>query len=303
MFIAKNYTVFIAIGIGLMVFAAAAVFVRGLNAGVDFTGGAIFEVRYEERPEQRLVEGKAIEELGDRPFSIQEIEEAGYLIRTPFLAEDAQSAFISALESGEIGGTVERVSTVGPSIGSELRQKAYIALGVVFVAIVIFIAYAFRKVSKPVSSWTYGLVALVALAHDVIIPVGVFALLGFTVDILFVTALLAILGYSINDSIVVFDRIRENLLLNQEKKKSKNQLPFDEVVGKSLNSTFVRSINTSLTTLAAVLAVYFLGGDSTREFALTLAVGIVAGTYSSIFFASPVLLAIRSFQDKRTAQN
>lgn len=298
MFVIRNNNLFITIALGLMVLAAATVVARGLNYGVDFTGGSIIDVRFEDRPERSVVEDVVREEVGETPFSVQSIEETGYVIRTPYLEEGEQGQLVSALGSETLGGSVERVSSVGPSVGSELRQKAFIALAVVFAAIVVFIAYAFRRVSNPVSSWTYGLVALVALTFDVLIPVGVFALLGFTVDILFVTALLAILGYSINDSIVVFDRIRENLLVNQEKKKKKRQ-PFETVVGKSLNHTFTRSINTSLTTLFAVLAVYFLGGETTREFALTLAVGVAAGTYSSIFLASPVLVSIQRWRAKR----
>jgi len=180
----------------------------------------------------------------------------------------------------------KRFNTIGPAIGEELKQKAYIAMGIVVLAIILFIAFAFRKVSEPVSSWKYGFVAILALMHDIIIPTGVFALLGlFTgaeVDILFVTALLAILGFSVNDTIVVFDRIRENLMLNKERNKNEN---FAETVGHSLEQTFARSINTSLTTLLVLLTLLFVGGESTKYFALTLVIGVIAGTYSSIFLA------------------
>ena len=145
----------------------------------------------------------------------------------------------------------------------------------------------------PISSWKYGVAAIIALIHDIIVPTGVFAFLGYIlgveIDILFVMALLAILGYSVNDTIVVFDRVRENLRLNREHGSEES---FDLTVGKSLNQTYARSINTSLTTLFVVIALFFFGSEATQDFALVLAIGIIAGTYSSIFLATPLLVAI-----------
>ena len=172
---------------------------------------------------------------------------------------------------------------IGPSIGAELRSKAWIAMITVSLAIIIFIAYAFRHASAKVSSWKYGTIAIVALVHDIIIPTGLVALLGMEVSSLFVIALLAILGLSVNDTIVVFDRVRENI-------KLKISRDFSEIVGKSLEQTFVRSINTSLTTLFVVGTLYVLGPESTKDFALVLAAGLAIGTYSSIFLASPLLV-------------
>ncbi|MCR4306599.1 MAG: protein translocase subunit SecF, partial [Candidatus Yonathbacteria bacterium] len=192
----------------------------------------------------------------------------------------------------------ERFNSIGPVIGSELKRKAVIAIIIVMVAIILFITFAFRRVSEPVSSWKYGLVAIVALAHDVIIPTGVFAVLGnffidFQVNVLFVTALLAILGFSIHDTIVVFDRIRENLRRNKEYHIDKG---FAETVGEGLSQTFTRSINTSMTVVFVMLVLYFLGGEPTRQFALALSVGVIAGTYSSVFIASPLLVVIEKWQ-------
>ena len=173
-----------------------------------------------------------------------------------------------------------------------MRIKALLAFSIVVVAIVLFIAYVFRHVSKPVSSWKYGVISIIALLHDVIIPVGLFAILGSVVgaeiDVLFIVALLTILGYSVNDTIVVFDRVRENLRENQQLKRKED---FELTVGKSLNQTFARSINTSLTTTLVLLALFFFGGVATQNFALVLIMGIVAGTYSSLCLASPLLVA------------
>ena len=164
-------------------------------------------------------------------------------------------------------------------------------------AIVLYIAFVFRHVSLPVSSWVYGLVAIVALIHDVIIPAGIYVALGHfdiavQIDVLFITAILTILGFSVHDTIVVFDRTRENLRLRTWKE-------FDVTVGHSVSQTFARSINTSLTVLLVILALYFVGGETTKNFALTLAIGVSVGTYSSLFVASPLLVAIEEWQRKR----
>jgi preprotein translocase subunit SecF len=285
----------------------------GLNFGIDFTGGSLLEFEYTgKRPEISLVQDK-VNNLAIGEYKLQPTGEQGYVLRTRDLEESERVGLIELLSFEDSGELVEkRFNTVGPIIGDELKQKAYIAIGVVVLAIVLFIALSFRSVhtaprgirgespstklkaelGSP-SSWKYGLVAIVALIHDIIIPTGVFALLGLflgaEVDILFVTALLAILGFSVNDTIVVFDRIRENLRLNQERKSKES---FSQTVGKSLNQTFARSINTSITTLFVLLALLILGGETTRYFALTLSIGVIAGTYSSIFLASPLLVVL-----------
>lgn len=195
------------------------------------------------------------------------------------------------------GVTQERFSAIGPTVGSQLATNAIWGIIAVVIAIILFVTFAFRKVSEPVSSWMYGSTAIVALIHDILVPAGVFAILGTTmgaqVDLLFVMALLAILGFSVNDTIVVFDRIRENL---REGYEGSEEDTFAETVGLSLEQTYARSINTSLTTLVVLAALYFLGGESTRLFSLTLLLGVIAGTYSSIFLASPLLVKIRQWQ-------
>jgi preprotein translocase subunit SecF len=201
-------------------------------------------------------------------------------------------------EQGTIVVTEKRFDSIGPVLGTEALRKSMASIIFVLIAIILFVAFAFRKVSEPVSSFKYGLIAIVALLHDVIIPTGVFAtlgyFLGYEIDTLFVTALLVILGFSVHDTIVVFDRVRENL------KDSKK--PFDQIVGESISQTFTRSINTSLTTLLALVVLYLVGGEATEHFSLALIIGIVAGTYSSIFVGSPLLVTVWKWQEKRKAK-
>jgi preprotein translocase subunit SecF len=182
-------------------------------------------------------------------------------------------------------------STISPSISAELKQKAYIAILLVLIGISLFIAFAFRKVSEPIKSWKYGLITLITLFHDVAIPAGVFVALGYfagvTVDTNFIVAILFVMGFSVNDTIVVFDRIRENLLIAKEERRREK---LKDIVDKSIRETIARSINTSLTLIVVLLAVYFLGPVSTKMFILAILIGAVAGTYSSLFFASPLLL-------------
>lgn len=179
-----------------------------------------------------------------------------------------------------------RFEAVGPAVGTELRTKAVYSLILVLGAIILYVAWAFRKVSKPVASWKYGLASIVALFHDVIITLGVFAVLGrfwgVEINSAFVAAILMVLGYSVNDTIVVFDRVRENL--------PKSELDFAGTVNRSLNQTFARSLNTSITTLLVLLSIVVLGGVSIRYFALALFIGVFFGTFSSIFLASPLLV-------------
>ncbi|MCX6779510.1 MAG: protein translocase subunit SecF, partial [Candidatus Magasanikbacteria bacterium] len=238
-----------------------------------------------------LVEKPVIIPTGDK----------GAIIKMKLIDEAKHQQVFSALK--ELSGSAEvdsvkekRFEMIGPTVSSDLRTKSFLAIVFVLLAIVAYIALAFRKVSRPVSSWKFGVAAVLALLHDVIIPVGVFSALGhfmgIEVDTLFVTALLTVLGFSVHDTIVVFDRIRENLL----KFPREN---FDEIVNRSINQTFVRSINTSLTVLLVLLATFFFGGESVRYFVLALIVGVFFGTYSSIFIASPILVIWNRFSSKK----
>lgn len=267
----------------------------GLNIGTDFTGGALIEVSYAgERPASDSIHG-ALVGAGLESVSVRGAGDNAYIIRAASLSQEAREALPAALA----GGTIEKLTDIGPTVGAELRTKAFLALALVLSCIVLYVAFVFRKVSKPISSWVYGLITVVTLLHDIIIPLGAFALFGWLwgaqVDILFVTALLTILGFSVHDTIVVFDRVRENLALNQDKNHKED---FAVVAGRSIDQTFVRSINTSLSTLIALLALFFLGPVATQDFALTLLIGIVAGAYSSIAVAVPLLVAVAKWQGK-----
>lgn len=299
MFVVKYRNIFFALSGLIAAVALGAIVVFGLRFGIEFTGGEIIETAYDVRPEKVAIEAQ-LDALDLGAYSLRAAGEDQYILRVRPLAEDErESVFAAMTQMDETVGTIERFNAVGPTIGAELRTKSWIALIAVVLAIILFIAIAFRKVSKPVSSWKYGVIAIVALLHDIIIPVGVFAILGFLfgaeINVLFVMALLAILGYSVNDTIVVFDRVRENLRENEENNRKE---AFDITVGKSLNQTYVRSINTSITTLFVLLALFFIGSEVTQDFALVLIAGVLAGTYSSIFLATPLLVAIQKWGSK-----
>lgn len=279
----------------------AAVFVWGLNFGIDFRGGSILEVAYSanSRPDIGIVQNViTTQNIGEA--SIRPTGDTGYIIRTKSLSDNERSAFVKALGQGKPGFELKRSDSIGPILGKELQSKAIFSIIIVIIAIVLFITFAFRKVSEPVSSFKYGLVAIVALVHDVVVPVGAFAILGhfhgFEIDALFITAILVVLGFSVHDTIVVFDRVREHLKTNIEKKIIQ---PFEQVVGESISQTFVRSINTSLTVLLSLVVLYYFGPEATRSFSLALFIGIAAGTYSSVFLGSPLLVTLQKWQDKR----
>jgi len=270
----------------------------GLNFGIDFTGGALVEARYEVGvPDKAQIE-EALTASGFSGSSVREGEEGTYFIRTASISDEQRLALEDILSINDASPvSLERFTEIGPTIGQELRSKAGVALLLVMVAIVLYVAFVFRHVSRPLSSWVYGTTVIVALLHDIIVPVGVFAILGYVfgaqIDTLFVMAILAILGYSVNDTIVVFDRVRENLRRNIERGRKEE---FALTVGKSLDQTFVRSVNTSMTTLLVLTALFFLGPDATQDFALTLIVGVIAGTYSSLCLASPLLVTVERWR-------
>lgn len=262
----------------------------GLNLGMDFQGGSSLEVQFsEERP--------SVEEIGNNLSfienkKIQPIGEKGVLIKIndKDISSDTFDEIITSLESiGPIEENSEGFETISPMVGGELKQKTIWVSFVALLSMLAYIALAFRKVSRPVTSFQYGLVSTLMLFHDILIPLGALAVMGYfwgvELTIPVVTALLAVIGYSINNSVVVFDRIRENLLQSRAS-------DYEEVVNKSLNQIFIRCINTSLTTLFVLTALYyfFMGEESLSYFTLTASIGIIAGTFSSIFLASPILV-------------
>lgn len=301
--IIKHRKIWYAISGLLVVASMFSIFFFGLNLGIDFTGGSLLEIEYlNDRPENFVIKEK-ISPLNLGNISLQPTGDNGLLIRSKDLSEEEHQAILIALsESDKI--TETRFDSIGPVIGKELAQKSWVAMALVLAMIIFYIAFAFRKVSaglsktgRGVSSFKYGLMAVVALIHDVAIPTGIFAILGkyfgAEIDILFVTALLTILGFSVHDTIVVFDRVRENL----RKGIGEN---FENTVGLSVNQTIARSINTSLTVFFVLLALFFFGGETTKYFSLALIVGVIAGTYSSIFLASPLLVTIYKLQEKKS---
>ncbi|GMU25490.1 MAG: protein translocase subunit SecF [Candidatus Uhrbacteria bacterium] len=259
--------------------------VYGLNFGIDFTGGSLLALRFEERPATLEIE-RMLQPYDTGKVIIQPVGDTDVNIRSKSLNEETHQNIISAFQDQYPNVTELRFDSIGPSVGAELRSKSLWALAISFGLILVYIAYAYRKVSVPVQNWKYGVITLITALHDVVIPLGVFSLLGkfagVEVGTPFVVAVLTVLGYSINDTIVVFDRIRENLHRLSGR--------FEEIVGASLTQTYVRSLNTSLTTLFAIVAVYLFGGESLRNFALTFIIGVIAGTYSSIFISSPLLV-------------
>ena len=277
----KFYFIFSGI---LVVGSLICLIIFGLKPGIDFTGGSILEVEYkaERFSNQEIKNALAGLDLGE--IYIQPTGERGVIIRIKDIDEATHQQVLEKL------GQVEelRFESIGPVIGQELKGKTKIVIVLSLLAIVLYIAFVFRRTSRPVASWQYGIASLLALFHDVLIPIGILSLLGkfygVQITISVIVALLTVLGYSINDTVVVFDRIRENLL-------KRIGVTYQETVNQSLNQTLTRSVNTSLTTLFVLIAIFFLGGESLKYFALTLILGIVAGTYSSLFLASPILVS------------
>lgn len=291
----QNYFFFIPVVSSLL--AIAALLIWSLHAGIDLKGGSLLQVKYPDgRPDQASLQTK-VNELNFGEVRIQPSNENEYILRQRDLTNAEKNTLNEAVSSF---GKAEEVqfNSVGPSIGAELMQKAWWAIGMITFLTIGFIAFAFRGVSEPVASWKYGVVAIITLLHDILIPAGLFAYLGHVrgaeVGALFIVALLTILGISINDTIVVFDRIRENLNLNINNGHKIED--FGAVVWRSIMQTLTRSINTSVTVIVMLVALFWYGPESTQDFALTLIVGMIAGTYSSILVASPLLILIEKRQ-------
>lgn len=261
-----------------------------MNFGIDFKGGSLAEIEWlNQRPANPEVRN-TLSGLNLGEVNIQPTEERGMILRFKEVDEEVHQEILNTLKN-KLGELEEkRFESIGPAIGTELKKKSLWSIVLALIAILIFIAWAFRKVSFPIKSYRYGIIAVIALFHDVLITAGVFSFLGkfygVEVGVPFVAALLTVLGYSVNDTIVVFDRIRENLLSYKAKDEE-----FSKTVGQSLKQTITRSVNTSLTTLLVLFAIFFFGGATIKFFALALIIGIALGTYSSIFIASPLLVA------------
>lgn len=281
-----NKYIFLGISGALVIMSILSIIVFGLSQGIDFKGGTLWQVGGVglEELKQFIVEDLKI---ADATF-IPESGSNSVIIRMRETSEESHQEYFSKLQSKFSSVEDLRYESIGPAIGGELRQKAIWAFLLVLLGISAYIAFAFRKVSHPVSSWKYGAITLITLFHDAIIPTGLYAFLGYLVgievDTNFVVAVLVVMGFSVHDTIVVFDRIRENLRLERN-----YRFDFNALVNKSVNETFARSVNTSLTLILVLIALYIFGAGSLKYFILTILVGTVVGTYSSIFVASPLL--------------
>lgn len=271
----------------------------GLKPGIDFTGGSLMEINfYNSRPESSEI-SRVLESADIKNVTLQKTGEKALIIRSSFLTEDAHQNTLDAIkkEFEKDGNHIieSRFEMIGPTVSQQLRQRSAWAIILVCLGIIGYVAYAFRSVSRPIVSWKYGALAIVALIHDILVVIGVFAVLGHLygteIDTAFVVATLTILGYSVNDTIVVFDRIRERLL-------KRTGESFSDLVNIGLNQTLFRSINTVLTTLLPLIALYLFGGATIHNFALALIIGVASGAYSSIFIAGPLLVMVERLQKR-----
>lgn len=319
--IVRHKYIFLGISGTLVAAGMIIISVWGLRLGIDFTGGSLLEAEFvslsaadesgagEERvledgapalqrsAKEGITAGRpdldkirsALQSLDLEGLGVQNAGANGVILRFRHVDEEKHQEIVGVLQSVAGAAQVKelRFDTIGPAVSETLKRRAYLALGISASAIVLYIAWAFRKVSEPVSSWKYGIAAVIALGHDVILPLAVFAVLGrwydVPVDSFFITAMLTVMGFSVHDTIVIFDRIRENQMREGRK------MPFESVINVSIRQTIARSVNTSLTVLLVLGAIYAFGGLTIRYFALALIIGVAAGTYSSIFLASPLL--------------
>lgn len=267
----------------------------GLRLGIDFTGGSNIEFVKSVQTTPAQIKSVIVKN-GVNVQDVQPQSNTSTLLRTDPISQKTNVKLLNDLK--KIDPSIKEASfdTVGPTIGSETTKDAFIAVIVAAFAITLYIAYAFREVSKPLASWKYGVAAIAALLHDVLLVLGVFSILGHffgvEIDVLFITAVLTVMGFSVHDTIVVFDRIRENL-------KRHSSLPFEEVVNDSVLETFNRSLNTSLTVIIVLFTLLLFSGESIRWFVAALLIGILSGTYSSIFNASPILVVWNNLDQRR----
>jgi len=304
--IIKKRKIWYLISSTLIIISVLSLLVFGLKPAIDFTGGTLMEIELTDTVNENinistgndfgkyLNENIANEKTGN--ITVQKSNEKYFILRFKEIAQSDREVLLKNLkEKVDENLTEMKFEAIGPILGKELQKKTVTAIIISILAIIIYVAIAFNKVSYPVKSWKYGIIGIIALMHDVFITVGAFSLLGglfnIEVDMMFITALLTILGYSINDTIVIYDRIRENL-----RKKNDN---FELIVDESINETMARSLNTTITTLLSLIAVFFFGGDTIRTFVLALIIGITLGAYSSIFIASPLLVDLYRKENKR----
>jgi preprotein translocase subunit SecF len=270
----------------------------GLVLGIDFKGGTLMEVQFSQDPEPQVSDvEQSLSALQLKSLTLQPTDGNSIMLRYLASDEDTNDQVLERLRTLDDGVVQLRTDFVGGSVSDQIKRNAGIGISLSVLAIALYIAWAFRRVSGVVTSWEYGVGAVIALAHDIIITLGLFAILGHfysvEVGVPFIAALLTILGYSVNDTIVVYDRIRENLL------RSTKKMSFEAIVNRSLNETLGRSINTSMTVIITLIAIVLYGGESIRYFGVALLAGVTFGTYSSIFIASALLVTWHTYKSHR----
>ncbi len=278
----------------LIVAALASLIVYGLKFGIEFTGGSNMEVAFTQTRPSNEVISKALASFNLGEITVQPTGADGAVLKFKGVDEATHQSILTALNAVSLVQE-KGFQFIGPSVGQDLKNKTEIAIVLALLAITIYIAFAFRKVSRPVASWKYGVTSLIALFHDILIPLGVFSLLGHfyhvEITIPIIAALLTILGFSVHDTIVIFDRIRENIM-------RRGMGEFADTVDLSLNQTVGRSISTVFTVLLVMFSLFFFGGETLKYFSLALIIGITSGAYSSIFIASPLLVSWQKWSER-----
>ena len=290
--IIRNIKYYLSVSIVLVVLSIVVFFAKGLNYGIDFTGGNLFQLKYNDKKITLTEINENLDKLSEKlpqvnsnSRKVQISEDGTVILRVPELKEDDKKEVLNSLQ--ELGAfNLDKEDKVGASIGDDLKKSAIYSLGIGAILIVLYITLRFE--------FSFAIGGILSLLHDIIIAVGFIALMGYEVDTPFIAAILTILGYSINDTIVIYDRIRENL-----KRRHNKNWTLEDCMDESVNQTAIRSLNTSITTLFSVIALLIFGGASLKTFIMTLLIGILAGTYSSIFIATPIVYIL----NKRKGNN
>jgi len=290
--IIRNIKYYLSVSIVLVVLSIVVLFAKGLNYGIDFTGGNLFQLKYNDKKITLTEINENLDKLSEKlpqvnsnSRKVQISEDGTVILRVPELKEEDKKEVLNSLQ--ELGAfNLDKEDKVGASIGDDLKKSAIYSLGIGAILIVLYITLRFE--------FSFAIGGILSLLHDIIIAIGFIALMGYEVDTPFIAAILTILGYSINDTIVIYDRIRENL-----KRRHTKNWTLEDCMDESVNQTAIRSLNTSITTLFSVIALLIFGGASLKTFIMTLLIGILAGTYSSIFIATPIVYIL----NKRKGNN
>lgn len=290
--IIRNIKYYLSVSIVLVILSIVVFFAKGLNYGIDFTGGNLFQLKYNDKKITLTEINENLDKLSEKlpqvnsnSRKVQISEDGTVILRVPELKEEDKKEVLNSLQ--ELGAfNLDKEDKVGASIGDDLKKSAIYSLGIGAILIVLYITLRFE--------FSFAIGGILSLLHDIIIAVGFIALMGYEVDTPFIAAILTILGYSINDTIVIYDRIRENL-----KRRHTKNWTLEDCMDESVNQTAIRSLNTSITTLFSVIALLIFGGASLKTFIMTLLIGILAGTYSSIFIATPIVYIL----NKRKGNN